>query len=398
MIRHLLKLVWNRKRSNALVIAEIFFSFLVMFGVATMALYLWTNSRRPLGFDWRPVWMVRLDMKGQAGESADEAQGSTLAELVREVGTLPQVEAVTTGLTSPYGNSTWLNTRDVGARPVRSNINHVSPGFDKVFRLDLSAGRWFQPGDGKLAWRPIVIDRDLARDAFGEDAPLGKAFGKPEKGEPEERVIGVLRDFRKEGELGARQNSLFYYSGEETGWQPRPNFFLVRVRPGTTAAFERGLLRRMQAVAPTWTFTPVPLADLRRTYFRKTLAPTILGSTVAFFLLVMVGLGLIGVLWQGVLRRTRELGLRRAAGAARADVLRQIVFEQLLLTTLGVIAGVAVAAQLPLIQAFSFLDAGVVAGGLLGAVAILYLVSFVCALYPSLLAGRLQPADALRYE
>ena len=141
MIRHLLRLVWNRKRSNSLVIAEIFFSFLVMFGVATMALYLWTNSRRPLGFDWRPVWVVRLDMKG-TGESIDEVQGRTLEQLLREIRTLPQIEAVATAVTSPYGNSTWLNSRDVGPRSVRSNINHVSPGFDKVFKVELAAGRW----------------------------------------------------------------------------------------------------------------------------------------------------------------------------------------------------------------------------------------------------------------
>jgi putative ABC transport system permease protein len=172
----------------------------------------------------------------------------------------------------------------------------------------------------------------------------------------------------------------------------------VRLAPGTTAAFEGDFMRRLQAVAPSWSFEPHPLANLRNTYFRKTLVPVAVGAIVASFLLLMVGLGLIGVLWQSVVRRTRELGLRRATGASRGSVLRQILFEQLLLTTLGVLVGALLAAQLPLIQAFSFLDPEVLTGGLLAAAFVLYLLTFVCALYPSSLAGRLQPADALRYE
>ncbi len=60
MIRHLLKLVWNRKRSNALMILEICASFLVVFVVATLGLFFLDNYRRPLGFEWKNVWNVRV--------------------------------------------------------------------------------------------------------------------------------------------------------------------------------------------------------------------------------------------------------------------------------------------------------------------------------------------------
>lgn len=396
MIRHLLRLVWNRKRSNALVITEIFFSFLVMFGVATMALHLWTNARRSLGFDWQLVWLVSVDM-GEGGE-AGEVQSRTVQQLLREVRALAPVEAIAASVVSPYANSTWMTGFSLGKRQVNAELSHVSVGFDRVFGLHLVAGRWFHEGDDRQNWRPVVIDQDLAREVFGAADPLGKVLHKPEPGEAEERVIGVVSDFRKEGDLAARRNFLFYTLPAEGAWTIQPNFLLVRVRPGTTVAFERELIRRMQALAPGWSFTAKPLAELRKAYFRRTLTPILLGSTVALFLLVMVGLGLIGVLWQGVLRRTRELGLRRAIGASRGAVLRQIVFEQLLLTTLGVLLGALVAAQLPLIPAFSFVDPKTLAGGLLSATVLLYLLALVCALYPSSLAGRLQPADALRYE
>ncbi|HEV2843990.1 MAG TPA: ABC transporter permease, partial [Thermoanaerobaculia bacterium] len=73
MMRHLFKLVWNRKRSNALIILEIFFSFLVVFVVATLGIYFWDNYRQPLGYSWQNVWKVEVDMKSAGGRNDDDA-------------------------------------------------------------------------------------------------------------------------------------------------------------------------------------------------------------------------------------------------------------------------------------------------------------------------------------
>ena len=71
MTRHLFKLVWNRKRTNGLMILEIFFSFLVVFVVVTLGIYFWDNYRQPLGYSWQNVWKVTVDMK--AGNQDDDA-------------------------------------------------------------------------------------------------------------------------------------------------------------------------------------------------------------------------------------------------------------------------------------------------------------------------------------
>jgi putative ABC transport system permease protein len=60
VIRQILKLCWNRRRAHALVVSEVFFSFLVVFAVMTMAVYSLANYRRPLGFDARGVLNVTL--------------------------------------------------------------------------------------------------------------------------------------------------------------------------------------------------------------------------------------------------------------------------------------------------------------------------------------------------
>ena len=121
-------------------------------------------------------------------------------------------------------------------------------------------------------------------------------------------------------------------------------------------------------------------------------------AIVAFFLLLMVALGLLGVLWQNLLQRTREVGLRRAAGASRSAVHRQVLFEQVILTSFGVLLGVIVVVQVPILELVGFIRPQVFAGGLLFAMAAIYLLSTFCALYPGFLASRVQPAEALRYE
>jgi putative ABC transport system permease protein len=114
--------------------------------------------------------------------------------------------------------------------------------------------------------------------------------------------------------------------------------------------------------------------------------------------MIMVALGLSGVLWQNVTRRTRELGLRRALGATGGSVHRQIIAEVALLTTLAVIIGVVIVAQLPILGLFKLVTPSSYTIGIVGALATIYGLTLLCGLYPSWLAGRVQPAQALHYE
>jgi putative ABC transport system permease protein len=61
MIKHILKMIWNRKRANSLVALEIAIAFVVLFAVVALAVYSVDNFRRPLGFDSTNVWNVAID-------------------------------------------------------------------------------------------------------------------------------------------------------------------------------------------------------------------------------------------------------------------------------------------------------------------------------------------------
>ncbi|HEY2292611.1 MAG TPA: ABC transporter permease [Thermoanaerobaculia bacterium] len=399
MTRHLLKLVWNRKRSNALMIMEICVSFLVVFVVATMGLFLLDNYRIPLGFEWKEVWNVRMGVgrnEANAGDAA--AQQATLTRLFQEVRSLEPVEAAAGSFVVPFDQGGWEGSYRVKGRKVDTGVDRATAGFDKVMGLRLVAGRWFEEPDATQSWEPVVIDQDLARAVYGTADPVGKALFDPSPDERPFRVVGVVSDFRKGGELLPNDNFLFRFSSFDHPEGQSFRNLLIRVRPGTPAAFEEALVKRMQQVAPDWSFEVRPLSQVRATAFRFFLTPLIVAGTVAFFLLLMVGLGLIGVLWQNLLQRTREIGLRRAAGASRAAVHRQVLLEQLVLTSLGVLVGTLLVIQVPVLHLIGVLSDKVFTAGLLVAMAAMYLLSVLCALYPSALAARVQPAEALRYE
>jgi len=173
---------------------------------------------------------------------------------------------------------------------------------------------------------------------------------------------------------------------------------LVRLHPGTNQRFEEELSARLRQVAPDVSFTVRHMDRMRMNNLRARLAPLVAGGVVGLFLIGMVALGLTGVLWQNVTRRTREIGLRRAMGASGPNVRRQILAEVALLSTIAVIAGSIVILQLPILGAFTIVTPAAFTLGFMASLATIYALTILCGLYPSWLASRLQPADALRYE
>jgi putative ABC transport system permease protein len=417
MIRHLLKLVWNRKRTNALIILEIFFSFLVLFVVGTLGLYLWDNLRRPLGFSFDRVLVTSINMQQSGDDSFEPEQVAMFERLLKEAQALAPVEAAAGAMLVPYDLGGYNGTWQFNGRPIEMEFNEVTVDFAKTMGLQLVQGRWFQKGDEALAWQPVVVNAEMARQAFGDADPIGKRFGDPDKEgmEPERRVVGVVSEFRKGGELSGPGNYMFRLkrvglgapavsgasgaAGATAASVDRPpRNLVVKVRPGTPVEFEEQLAKRLQAVAPAWSFEVKPLSQMRASSFKLRLTPLIVGGIVALFLMLMVGLGLIGVLWQNLLQRTREMGLRRAAGASRSGVHRQVLLEQMILTSFGVLLGAVLVAQIPLLDLIGFIRPRIFLGGMVLAMLSIYLLAAVCALYPSSMASRVQPAEALRYE
>ena len=265
--------------------------------------------------------------------------------------------------------------------------------------MKLIQGQWFEKGDDALKWKPVLINQRLSRELFGSEDPLGKKIETYPW-----QVVGVISDFRRDGELAEPGNLVIerIYLNDPALSSSKglglPNDFLIKVRPGTRAAFEEKLTAKLQAIARGWTFHVQPLSQMRASYLKLRLAPLIAAGLIVTFLIIMVGLGLMGVLWQNVTQRTKEIGLRRANGATADHIYKQILGELLVITTLGILAGTAVIVQFPLLKLFSFLSAQVYIISLAISIALMYLLTILCGLYPARLATKVHPAEALHYE
>ena len=154
----------------------------------------------------------------------------------------------------------------------------------------------------------------------------------------------------------------------------------------------------MEQVAPDWLYEAKLLEDRRHDQLVEVVLPLIIIGVIAVFLIVMVGLGLVGVLWQSVTQRTGELGLRRALGASASSVRMQILRELWALTALAVAAGTIIFLQLPLFGANLGASWPVILTGMAQAYVIIFVFVTFCALYPTWLAMRIEPAAALNYE
>jgi putative ABC transport system permease protein len=415
LTRHLIKLIWNRKRQNFLLTVEMFFSFLTLFGVVLMATHFLNNSRLPLGYEIDRVWSLSVDRKESDQDPAVKTRHrQTCEQVLRALRDLPQVEAVGAAFTGPYANSNWgSGSRLAGGRQIDYGVNNVTDSYAELMKIPVVEGRWFSREDDAATYVPVVINRRMAEDVFGDEVAVGKVIQEePDKDAPRrepaekpevKRVIGVVEDFRQNGELSSPGNYLFYRMRLDSP-DPKPAIperIYVRLAPGTPAAFEETLVKKAMAAAGTWSFEVEPLYAMRVDKLRQYTIPLIVVGTIAGFLLLMVGLGLTGVVWQSVTQRIREFGLRRAKGATIRSVRAQVLTEMMIMTSLALIVGIVLLAQLPLLPLPSemrVIPAPVFVASIIFSALAIYLLTLLCGWQPSRLATRIQPAEALHYE
>jgi putative ABC transport system permease protein len=398
MIRHLFKLVWNRKRTNALIVLEIFCSFLVVFGLVAAVLYLNGRYRQPLGFEPRNLWYIDVARNtGSDWEAWKPEEAATFQRLVAALESMEQVEAATGSNTAPYSGAAYSMGWTFRGRDHNVEISHVTPAFLDTLQLELVSGRFIEEADTALDWTAIVVDEALAKRLVGDEDPLGQRVTNEDA--EDWRVVGVVRDYRRAGELD--ENVPYCLAPARLDQPERAHMLrvlIVRLAPGTPADFEETLLDTLQSIAHGWSFSVVQVEQAREDYLRKRLVSLAFVGLMAGFLLLMVVLGLTGVMWQSVTRRTREIGLRRAAGAHRARIQRQIVGEVAVTAALGLLLGLPLVLQVPMIGPFTFVPWTVVVPAAIVSGVLILLLAMLCGLYPGWSAARIRPAEALHYE
>lgn len=392
MLKHLFKLIWNKKKQNFLLMIEMLFSFLIMFAVFTLAVYNYQNYKRSMGFEYENVWA--LSYANHTREDADPDSVALFYEtLKRAISSAPEVAAVTfVSNNSPFSMSNNNSTLTYGKKSVMADRYSADDDYQRVLKPVITSGRWFGRQDDGIKLPPVVINTTLKEQLFPDGDPIGRVLNI---GDQEARIIGVVQDMKDKGDYQSPDPGLFSrISPGSYGWVGR---MLIKIKPGADPAFEGRLYKMVANMLQDATVEIEHLTDKRVMKNSITLVPLIIFMVIAGFLIINVSLGLFGVLWYTISKRRAEIGLRRALGATGGDITKQVVNETLVLATISVLTGLFFSIQFPLLNVFD-LPAGVYVTAIVLAVLFIYALVVICAFYPGRTAASIYPAVALHED
>ncbi len=394
MFKHLFKLIWNKKKQNFLLMSEILVSFLVIFAVFTLIVYYYHNYKKPMGIDYQDVWVVNYSNSYQTKntDSLDLYYGT----LVQTIKSMPQVK----GVSFTSDNIAFLHNQNTSGITVNKKridgVNWYTVGDDykDVLNMQLLDGRWFNKNDAATTNTPVIINADLKEQLFGAGQAVGKVIGDGDD-KRKLKVIGVVQSIKIKGDYAATDIGL--YQRADTGSFRWLDKMLIKVSPDADAAFESKLYKTIADYMKGSDVQIEHMSDDHTSMNYFTLVPMIVLLIVACFLIINVALGLFGVLWYNINKRRGEIGLRRAVGATGNSVSAQLVNEAMILATLSLIIGTFFAVQFPLLNLFN-LPASVYIIAIFLSIIFIYLLVFVCSLYPGKQAAAIYPAVALHEE
>ncbi len=408
MIKHLFKLIWNRKRRTILLTIEILVSFLVLFVILSIFNSNYSKYFKPLGFEYKNLWCVKLTPL-TADDSLKQVGG--YMNIWDSMNGFPDIEEYCFSDNAPYFNSMSMNDfsneRDQHAPTF---LFGVTDKFSDVLKLKLLEGRWFNEDDDAAGKQPVVITKSTRVALFGKDENvIGKSIWEMRReGKGDEfRIVGVVEDYRYFGEFETSPFNMSSFQGiffRISKNNPHSNVtatintdLMIKVKPGTGIAFEEKLINHIKNLTGGWTANIYNIEAQRDKYIESKVISIVLPGAIALFLIINVALGLLGVLWYSINRRRGEIGLRRAVGASGKNISRQIVGESLALGTFSILIGILFAAQFPILKLFD-IEIVYYIIALICAALFLYLLISVCSFYPSVLASKIEPAEALHNE
>jgi putative ABC transport system permease protein len=319
---------------------------------------------------------------------------------------VPGVQAASAGIVFPLGDAvsettfeTEQSAKDENTSRQMARMNLVAPDFFRALGLPLMAGRDFNSDDRKGKTPVFVVNETLARKFFGTPDVVGKRLSalRESKRTVWGQIVGVVGNVH-DLNPGAEPKPEIY--GPLTQAHLAGGVYLVvRTGPEPMAIVPEIQERIWQLDKDR----PVTSIKTITEQIQEDNAParsqSVLLGIFGALGLVLVLVGVYGVMSYLVSQQTREIGIRMALGAERAQVLRVVIFHGLNLTVAGVVIGTGTA--LALTRFMSSLLSGISATDPLtfAAVAVLLtLVSLAACFVPASRAMRVDPMVALRYE
>ncbi|HSD31706.1 MAG TPA: ABC transporter permease [Gemmatimonadales bacterium] len=388
---------------RTLVVAEVALALVLLVNAGLLLHSLQRLFAISPGFDASHLLTMQIQTSGHRFED-DSATHRFFAQALDAVRQVPGVAATTltsqlplTGDLEEYGVELESSTTGDTQRGDPALRYAVTPDYFQAMSIPLRRGRLLDVRDQPGAPPAVVISEALAKRAFpGEDA-IGRRIRFGASG-TWRTIVGVVGDV-KQASLAAVQEYAVYVASTQWAWADQARWLVVRAR-GDPAPLAPALRRAIWSVDKDQPIVRVATMDALLTASAgERRFVLIVFEAFALVALLLAATGIYGVLSGGVTERTREIGVRSALGASRAEILGLVVRQGMTLTGLGlavglVAAGVASRGLTALLFGVSRLDPATY----LGVALLLALVAALASGIPAWRAARIDPAIALRSE
>ena len=346
-IRPILSTLRRHKTAAALIVLEIALSCAIICNAVFLITQRLERMQRPTGM--ADAELVRINVTG-IGENENPTALSK--QDVAALRALPGVTAATALNHVPFDNSSWNSSVSLQPEQAMPNLNAaVYLGENLVVSLGLRVveGRDFTPDEyvdwealneanSKLSIPSVILTREAARKLFPGESAVGKNIYSWNADDIPHRVVGVVdRLIRPNDNGGAGEEGYSIVLPVKNVTMGR---FVLRTDPArraevqkaAVAALERNSNRRI-------ILKQDPFTDVMANFYRQDKSMAWLLVAVIVALLVVTALGIVGLASFWVQQRTKQIGVRRALGATRGQVLRYFQTENFLLATLGIVIG-----------------------------------------------------------
>ena len=400
----------QRVRSG-LVVAQVALALLLLLG-AELTLKSFRNAQNaPLGFNPENILVAEV-LLPKARYDTDEKIARFNDQLIERIRSLPGVESAALGLNIPFDNNEWDSPFHLSGTPPGSpgerpeaEINHVTPDYFRVMGMPVLRGRAFTEDDRADRPRSVIIDETFAQKYFRGKDPIGQQIDdnqSDQKNPPPLTIVGVVPRTRNEapGEDNVEQYHWPQMTFAADQVPNRSNMLLVRVKSGNPLALVPAIKRELQGLDPDQAFAGISTmeSNIAKSLGSRRMMTSLL-SEFAVIALVLASVGLYGVMALTVTQRTRELGVRLALGAQRADIFRLVLSQGMLLVLAGLTVGLlgAIGAGRGL-QSVLYGVGGFDLPALSFALFALAAVALIACWLPARRATRVDPIEALRAE
>jgi putative ABC transport system permease protein len=295
-----------------------------------------------------------------------------------------------------------LGTVSVRYEDAISNITVFGSNeqFPHIITLLMGQGSFFTREEDEYGRRVVVLGKNIAQQLFGDDDPIGRAV---KLNESEFRVVGVL----------APMGDKLGLSFDELGFIPteaalklfnEEKLFGIRAKASSRVSVDDAvaeiteiLKERRDGEEDFTVMTQVSMMESMNTILSML---TYVLAAIAAISMLVGGIGIMNIMWVSVVERTQEIGIRRAVGARRRDILQQFVAEALGLSLLSGGVGVGGAVLITYVLHFFFpaFDMRAPLWIVLPAFILALLVGGIFGVGPAWRASRIETLDALRYE